>query len=484
LSRSVVERVLLDTTDWFIPASLHTDTASLWRMRIFVVSHLFGPWLGALIVVYLFRVTPTHDAPFWIVVIGAALFWTLPVLLKLTGWANAVTLLSVADLTVISLFGSFFYGGASSPFLVWMLVALLLGFFYLGERKLTLLAIFGTSGLAFSVGYLVNGGFPTRIDPGATASVGLLSLCCATIYTAMMAAYYATVVAQQSHLEQEARRHLALTVHLRKKKEEAERANQDKSAFLAKMSHQLRTPLNAVIGYSEILLEDAEEAHDGQQVADLRRINNAGTHLLSLVTDVLDISKLQEETFSITVQSFDLRTLVEDVAETFRSLVVSNGNQFDIDYGDDLGVMTSDPRRLRQVMLNLLSNAAKFTKRGRVAFSVGRKPGEGSDSVTITVRDTGIGITQANLARLFNDFAQAEASTSSRFGGTGLGLAVSRSLCHMMGGDIVAESEYGKGSCFRVILPATLGALPQAQPDARPAPHPAPAREPALAEAV
>ena len=395
MSRPVVERVLLDATDWFIHPSLHTDTASLWRTRIFVVSHLSGPWLAALIVAYLFRATPAHDAPFWTIVIGVALFWTLPVLLRATGWYYVVTLLSVADLTVVSLFGSFFYGGVSSPFLVWMLVALLLGFFYLGERKFTLLSIFGTSGLAFSVGYFVNGGFPTRIEPSALASVSLVSLCCATIYTAMMAAYYATVVAQQSHLEQEARRHLALTVHLRKKKEEAERANQDKSAFLAKMSHQLRTPLNAVIGYSEILLEDAEEANDGEQVADLRRINNAGKHLLSLVTDVFDITKLQEENFSVTVQSFDLQTFVEDVAETFRSLVVSNGNQFDIEYGRDLGVMSSDPRRLRQVMLNLLSNAAKFTKRGRVTLSVERKPAEDGDSVVIMVRDTGIGITQS-----------------------------------------------------------------------------------------
>ncbi len=450
----------MHAVDWFIPASLRTDVASLGRMRIFVVSHLIGPFLGALIMIYLYRIEPNRDLHFWIVVITPAMFWLLPLLLKLTGRPQLVALLSVLDLTFVSLYGSYFYGGVSSPFLVWALVALLLGFFYLGERKATLLLVFGGFGLAFSAGYLLTGGFPTRITPSALAGVGILSLCCATIYTAMMAVYYASLVSQQSHLEQEARRHLALTVRLRQKKEDAERANQDKTVFLAKMSHQLRTPLNAVIGYSEILLEDAQLANDGQQVADLRRINSAGKHLLSLVTDVLDLSKLDEENFDIAVLPFDLHSFIEDVADTCRSLVLNNGNQFEVQYGPELGQMVSDPRRLRQVMLNLLSNAAKFTKRGRVVLSVARQLAAGRDIIRITVRDTGIGITPANLARLFNEFNQAEASTASEFGGTGLGLAVSRSLCRMMQGDIAVESEYGKGSSFIIDLPALLTVTP------------------------
>jgi signal transduction histidine kinase len=458
----MAQKSLLSRVDWFIPAALRLDVASLWQLRIFVVSHLLGPWLAVPILIFLYHSDPHHDAPFWIMVILASVFFMLAPALKLFGRPQLMATLSVADLAVVSLYGSYFYGGVSSPFLVWTLVALLLGFFYLGERKLLLLALFGLPGAAFCAAYLINGGFPVRIPPAAIASVGIVSVCCATVYTAMMAVYYANVLSQQSHLEQEARRHLALTVQLRRTKEEAERADRAKSVFLAKMSHQLRTPLNAVIGYSEILLEDAEQENDGQQVADLRRINKAGKHLLSLVTDVMDLSKLDPGSFDIAAEPFELAPFIEDVAETCRSLVLNNGNQFDIELAEALGTVVSDPRRLRQVILNLLSNSAKFTRRGRVVLSVARLPIAGEDQVRITVRDNGIGISAANLATLFRDFNQGDASTASRFGGTGLGLAVSRSLCRMMRGDITVESEEGRGSAFTVTLPAQLDVLPAA----------------------
>lgn len=447
------ERSLLRVIDWFVPASLRSDVAPLWKARIFVVSHLTGPCLGALIVAYLYSIDPNHPVHFWIIATCTAVFWSLPLVLRWTAHQTLVGAISVADLTFVSLYGSYFYGGMSSPFLAWVLVALLIGFFYLGECKPLLLGIFGTFALGFAAIYVANGGFPKHVPPAALAGVSALSVCCATAYTSMMAAYYAQVLTLQSHLEQEARRHLALTGQLQTVKEAAERANQAKSVFIAKMSHQLRTPLNAVIGYSEILLEDEELSSNGQQTANLRRINNAGKHLLSLVTDVLDLSKLDRENFAIALQTFDLRAFVEEVAETCRSLVLNNGNQFGIDYGDNLGSVVCDPRRLRQVVFNLLSNAGKFTKRGSVVLSVSRERGE-ADLVRIGVRDSGIGIPRDTLHRLFKDFNQADSAIAGRFGGTGLGLAVSQSLCRMMGGEIMVESEYGKGSCFTVILPA------------------------------
>jgi signal transduction histidine kinase len=447
------EPFFLRAIDWFIPASLRSDIALLWQARIFVVSHLAGPCLGVLIVAYLRGTDPSHPFHIWIIAAGIALFWSLPLLLRQTAHQRLVAVISVADLTFISLYGSFFYGGMSSPFLAWVLVALLLGFFYLSEHKLLLLGIFGTLALGFSLAYVVNGGFPEHIRPTALAGVGALSVCCATAYTSMMAAYYAQVLSLQSRLEQEAQQHLALAVQLRTAKEAAERANQAKSVFIAKMSHQLRTPLNAVIGYSEILLEDEELSNNGQQTANLKRINNAGKHLLSLVTDVLDLSKLDPEGFDIAPQTFDLRSVVEDVTETCRSLVLNNGNQFHTDFGSDLGSMVCDPRRLRQIIFNLLSNAGKFTKRGTVTLSVARERSS-ADLIRISVRDSGIGIPHDTLHKLFKDFSQVEAATASRFGGTGLGLAVSQNLSRMMGGRIAVESEYGKGSCFTVILPA------------------------------
>jgi signal transduction histidine kinase len=454
------EKLFLGAIDWFVPQKLRTDIASLWRARIFVVSHLFGPCLGASIVVYLYNIDDRHGVHFWVIAICNAAFWLLPFALKFTARSQLVALMSVVDLTFVSLYGSYFYGGVSSPFLPWVLVALLLGFFYLGDHKLLLLGLFGTFAGGFSIAYLLNGEFPQYIAPDALSGVGILSMCCATAYTSMMAVYYANVLTSQSHLEQEARRHLALAVQLRKAKEDAERANQAKSVFLAKMSHQLRTPLNAVIGYSEILLEDAELLEDGQQVADLKRINNAGKHLLSLVTDVLDISKLNQNDVEISLLEFDLKDCIEEVADTCRSLVLNNGNQFEVEYGEGLGTVVTDPRRLRQALLNLLSNAAKFTKRGRVTLSVQRVGSGGGDRVLISIRDTGIGISREGVLKLFTDFNQADSSTSSKFGGTGLGLALSQSLCRMMRGEITVESEYGKGSCFTIKLPARLDRLP------------------------
>src|SRR6266851_8029533 len=276
---SVIYRRSAAITDWFIPDSLRTDAATLGRARIFVFSHLFGPSLGQSISVYLYILDPNPGPAYWTIVASITAFWTLPFWLKLTGRLTPLALFTVENLTFVTLYGSYYYGGVSSPFLPWLLTALLLGFFYLGERPWLVFSVFGVNVAGFFAAYAINGSFPEHIPLEALSGVGLVSVICATIYVAMMALYYADVVASQSGLEREAQRHRATAERLRKTKEEAERANQQKSIFLAKMSHQLRTPLNAVIGYSEMLLEDAE-LNGGEQSEDLRRINSAGKHLL------------------------------------------------------------------------------------------------------------------------------------------------------------------------------------------------------------
>ena len=445
---------IIRAIDWFVPMEIRTDTASFWRGRIFAISHLAGPCLAVVILYYLYFAGPYHGIPFWTICIGCAAFWVLPFAMKVTRRLSWVAMFSVCDLIFVSVFGSFFYGGVSSPFLPWFLVALLLGFFYLGERPLLVLGIFTANLVGFCVAYAINGSFPELMPLADLSTVGVMSVCAATLYTSMMAIYYANVVTAQSSLQREVQRHLVTAAKMREAKEEAEHANEAKSVFLAKMSHQLRTPLNAVIGYSEILLEDANASGNDAQMSDLKRINRAGRHLLSLVTDVLDMSKIDSDDIELMIHSFALDNFLDDVVSTCRSLVTQNGNQLVVDHAENLGSAVTDETRLRQVVINLLSNAGKFTKNGIVTLRVNRSFEEGRDMIVISVEDTGIGISPMQLEKLFTEFNQAEASTSSKYGGTGLGLAVSRKLCHLMRGDIGVTSAVGLGSTFTLRIPA------------------------------
>jgi signal transduction histidine kinase len=451
----MLQEKFLRALDWFIAPQARTDAAILGRARIFVFSHLFGPALGHAISIYLYLADKNRGFPYWVIVISITLFWTLPFGLKLTGRLQPLAWFSVENLTFVTLFGSYYYGGVSSPFLPWLLIALLLGFFYIGERPFMVLGIFGANVIGFFVAYLARGSFPEHIALADLSGVGIVSATTATIYMAMMALYYADVVAAQSGRQHEAAQHRATAERLRKAMEEAERSNRQKSIFLAKMSHQLRTPLNAVIGYSEMLLEDAKLNED-EQIADLQRINSAGKHLLSLVTDVLDMSKIESNKTDLNIQPFHVSDFIDDVVATSRSLVTTNGNEFSVEREPGLGIVISDETRLRQAVLNLLSNAGKFTKKGRVTLHVSREKKLIEDWIAIAVSDTGIGISQDNLQKLFQDFNQADASTASKYGGTGLGLALSQHLCRMMGGNIEVQSDFGRGSRFTIRIPAYL----------------------------
>jgi signal transduction histidine kinase len=455
--------------DWFVPEKMKAEAETLRRARMFLISHLFGPFLGHTISLYILLIGPAPDAAWWIFFAIITLFWVFPLLLKVTGWFVPLALLSVQNLIFTILWGCYHYGGMSSPLIPWVITVPLLAFFYLGSGqgvRIFVLAIILLNLASFYLTYSLGHGFPTHIPLAQLSGLGIVSTVCASVYVSMMALYYANIAMSQSDLEREVKRRLETAAQLREATKEAERANQAKSEFLAKLGHELRTPLNAVIGYSEIMLEDAVIAERRQQSTDLKKIHNAGNHLLKLITDLLDLSKLEAGKMELFVETVDARALVAEVASEYLDAAAAAGNALTVDIDPSVDAIEGDATKLRHAMANLVGNAVRFTTNGTVTITASSD----GEWLRIAVRDTGVGIERQRLAMLFENFEEPEDATTSKYGETGLGLPLSQRLCRLMRGDIAVESTVGQGSCFTIRVPVVLHAAATVEGDEASAP--------------
>ena len=446
--------------NYFIPPKITADRDGRNRAHVFLVSHILGPFIGNVVPIALYVVDPAPGYQVAVLAISITSFWIFPFVLRAGAPYNPLALVSIQNLIFCILWSCYFYGGVTSPTLPWVLVIPLLAFFYLGSSKslrVIVMTMFAANLAIFSSFYLL--GYPIKNDlpVAAMQGLGLVSTVAASLYVAMMALYYAKIQASQTELESEMRQHMATASALRLATEEAERAGAAKAEFLAKMSHELRTPLNAVIGYSQILLEDAEDEGDSESAVDLTKIHNAGQHLLKLVNEVLDLSKIEAGKMELDLEETDLAELLSGIVHAARSAAKKQGNEILCTIAPNLGTAPCDASKFRNMTGQLLDNAVKFTHNGKVELIAERQLGRSSDDLVIQIVDTGIGIAADQIANLFEKFTVADDSSTSKYGGTGLGLALSQKLCKLMGGEIFVESKLGKGSRFTIRVPLLSG---------------------------
>ena len=437
------------SVDWFIPEHLKQSRNTLQAVRMFLFSHLFGPLLGHTISVSMLYVGGQADLSWWIFFFAVTAFWFYPIVLRRTGWYVPLALISIENLMFCIFWGCYQYGGISSPMLPWLVTAPLLAFFYLPERSTRIIvAVLIVSNLAVLIGVYSAMGFRESVTPHGLVVLGLISLLCASIYVSMMALYFASIVFSQGELEQEVLRHQATEWKLRGATDQAKRALLAKSDFLAKMSHELKNPLNAIIGYSELLIEEVDGTGT-QKSKDLTAIKLAGHRLLGLIDDLLELSRLEAGKVGVHVEEFDFADLFERLASRFRPAIVASGNEL-IVRPPPAGRIACDAQKLQRIVEGMLSNAAKFTTNGRITFSASMPDG----SWVLSIEDSGIGIAQERMASLFETFGRSEDETASKYGDeVRLGLPLAYRYCRLMGGQLSVESKLGLGTTVTITLP-------------------------------
>ena len=435
--------------DWFIPADLKKAPGMLQAVRMFLFSHLFGPVLGHTISFSMLYVKGEADLAWWVFFLAVTAFWPFAFVLRLTGCYVPLALLSIQNLMFCIFWGCYQYGGISSPIMPWLVTVPLLGFFYLPGRSTRIaVALLIVANLALFYGLYDVFGFPDPVAPKGLVILGLISTFSASAYVSMMALYFASIVYSQGELEREIGQHQATEQRLRDAAVRARRALAAKSDFLAKMSHELKNPLNAIIGYSEILIEDNDETNV-QKSQDLDSIRSAGLRLLGLIDSLLELSRLEAGKAELRVEEFDLAGFVERMVALSRPSIAARGSEL-IVRPLPIGQIACDVQKLERVFDGLLSNAAKFTQNGSITVSASIE----DSTCTLSLEDTGIGIGQDRMATLFETMGSSDDETSSRYDdGVRLGLPLAYRYCRLMGGNLSVQSRLGHGCKVIVSLP-------------------------------
>lgn len=443
-----IER-LNTAVDWFVPAELKQSPGTLQAVRMFLFSHLFGPILGHTITLSMLFLRGEADIAWWVLFMAITAFWPFAFVLRLTGWYVPLSLLSIQNLMFCIFWGCYQYGGINSPIMPWLVTVPLLGFFYLPGRSTRIaVSLLIVANLALFYGLYDVFGFPETVALDGLVILGLISTFCASAYVSMMALYFASIVYSQGELEREIGHHQATEQRLRDAAAQARRALAAKSDFLAKMSHELRNPLNAVIGYSEILIEDSDETNV-QKRQDLVSIRSAGHRLLGLIDTLLELSRLEAGKAELRVEEFDLADLVVKMVSLSRPSIAAGGNELIVRALPAVRI-TCDAQKLERVVEGLLSNAAKSTQNGRITVSASVQ----NSTCTVSIEDTGVGIGQDRMENLFETMGTSDQETSSKYDDeVRLGLPLAYRYCRLMGGNLSVESRLGQGSTVIVTLP-------------------------------
>lgn len=448
--------------DWFVPPALKQTPGTLQAVRMFLFSHLFGPILGHTITLSMLFLRGETDAAWWVLFLAITAFWPFAFVLRLTGWYVPLALLSIQNLMFCIFWGSYQYGGISSPILPWLVTVPLLGFFYLPGRSTRIaVSLLIVVNLGLFYGLYDAFGFPQDVAPDGLVILGLVSTFCASAYVSMMALYFASIVYSQRELEGEILQHQATERRLREAAAQARRALAAKSDFLAKMSHELKNPLNAVIGYSEMLIEDSQDG-DAQKREDLTTIRSAGHRLLVLIDSLLELSRLEAGKAELRIDVFPVAEFVEKAVAAATPAAVANGNALVV-HTLPAGPIACDRQKLERIVDGLLNNAAKFTRDGRITVSALIQ----GDNWSISIADTGVGIGPDRMANLFETMGTSDDETSSKYDDdVRLGLPLAYRYCRLMGGDLSVDSRPGEGCKATVTLPRLPRSADQTAADA------------------